>query len=487
MSQLLATHVAHRRFRPAFRGPAKALYFGWFYHIHEFSGESFRCEKNRQVAANMEKQEAKSKWDELVRQLGAEVSPEAEQLVETGPAPPSEIPSSPFRQSSETSVEQLPPAPKRPAAGWDNLASEFGLPAPEEPAELVVEQATAAAVSKPVVASRIADEDRAKRERPGPERRDTREKPRESSEKRREPAHRRREQSDKRDEPSGQRRESRRFRDTREGGEEVAEAHSTERHAPPTTRYERQDRKPERIYESAKPEPAKAEPAKPEPAKPGPAVSLWHKIFGSPADQSAKLEEISTDSTDEAAAADAGAEQSTIGDMDLDRDRAGDEFVESDRYDDIEHGTERGTDSEQLEQGETRPRRPRRRRRGRGGRGEEPADAGDRAGRRPRRLRESEEQVEDRTPPADDDDDSDLDLPTDDDDSMEDNGDGAETGATRSARSRASLQRSIPSWDEAIGYIVDVNMQARSQRRPSGHTGSRTNSSRGRPRGRRKN
>ena len=37
----------------------------------------------------------------------------------------------------------------------------------------------------------------------------------------------------------------------------------------------------------------------------GPAVSLWHKIFGSPADQSAKIEEISSRSDEQEDSSDA--------------------------------------------------------------------------------------------------------------------------------------------------------------------------------------
>jgi hypothetical protein len=48
------------------------------------------------------------------------------------------------------------------------------------------------------------------------------------------------------------------------------------------------------------------------------------------------------------------------------------------------------------------------------------------------------------------------------------------------------LQRSIPSWEEAIGFIVETNMQGRSQRRQSSHAGSRANPPRNRPRGRHK-
>jgi hypothetical protein len=60
----------------------------------------------------------------------------------------------------------------------------------------------------------------------------------------------------------------------------------------------------------------------------------------------------------------------------------------------------------------------------------------------------------------------------------------AENGGSRSA----ALARSIPSWDEAIGFIVDSNMSTRSQRRPPQRSGSREGgNSRGRSRGRRKN
>jgi hypothetical protein len=60
------------------------------------------------------------------------------------------------------------------------------------------------------------------------------------------------------------------------------------------------------------------------------------------------------------------------------------------------------------------------------------------------------------------------------------NGEG--TGAT--SRSRSALQRSIPSWDEAIGFIVEANMQTRSQRRQSSQSSSRSQSRGNRGRGR---
>jgi hypothetical protein len=439
----------------------------------------------------MEKQEAKSKWDELARQLGAEVSPETEQLVEAGPAPPSD-PVSLVRASSEADVEYVPPAPKRPAAGWDNLANEFGLPLPEQQDPDVDEVIP---ISKPVVESRDVDADRPRRDRSVSDRRERYDKRRESTGRGRERGDRgrestergressgrgressergrgasegRRESRGRRGERSHKRGESRDRRDTGDRSEEIPEAQSPERDAPTTQELEREEQKPARV-----------EP----PSVLGPAVSLWHKIFGSPADQSAKIEEISSRQDEQEVASDSRNEQSMIGDVAIERERAIDDLVEMPARDEFEQPVEPGFEGEQPEEGERRPRRPRRRRRGRGGKGEPPSDRGSRADRRPHRADgvESRDEI-DRG--ADDEDDTDLDVSTDDEDGIGDEGDSTDDGASRSARSRAALQRSIPSWEEAIGFIVDVNMQSRSQRRPSGTSGP----SRGRSRGRRKN
>jgi hypothetical protein len=443
----------------------------------------------------MEKQEAKSKWDELVRQLGAEVSPEIEQLVEAGPPPPEEPVSSLVPASSEADDEIRPPAPKRPAAGWDNLASEFGLPVPDEPAPNVEEVAS---VSKQAIESRDVDADRPRRDRPGPERRERYDKRRESSGRGRESASRGRESSERgresserghatsgrgrdasqrrrdssshRTERSHQRHESRDRRDIVERDErdqESAEARALDRDAPSAIQQDREEKNQDRPEQSS---------------MLGPAVSLWHKIFGSPADQTAKLEEISSRPDDQESTSDVREEQSLTRDVAFDRDRAADDEVETLAQDELERPLEPGIDSERSERDERRPRRARRRRRGRGGKGEPISDRGPRAERRPRRADGAEAHDEiDRG--ADDDDESGLDVSTDDEAGIADNGDSTDDGASRSARSRAALQRSIPSWDEAIGFIVDVNMQSRSQRRPSGGA----NSPRGRSRGRRKN
>jgi hypothetical protein len=63
-----------------------------------------------------------------------------------------------------------------------------------------------------------------------------------------------------------------------------------------------------------------------------------------------------------------------------------------------------------------------------------------------------------------------------------DDEDDDEVGADGS-RSRSVLQRAIPSWDEAIGFIVDTNLSARTQRRPPSRSGPRDNGGRGRSRG----
>jgi hypothetical protein len=66
------------------------------------------------------------------------------------------------------------------------------------------------------------------------------------------------------------------------------------------------------------------------------------------------------------------------------------------------------------------------------------------------------------------------------DDLLED--DEASSSEAAPSRSRSAGHRSIPSWDEAIGMIVEANMQTRSQRRPSPHSGQRGRSRGGRRR-----
>jgi hypothetical protein len=70
-----------------------------------------------------------------------------------------------------------------------------------------------------------------------------------------------------------------------------------------------------------------------------------------------------------------------------------------------------------------------------------------------------------------------MDLGPDDDDDDE---------VPREGSRRGTLARAIPTWDEAIGFIVDSNLQTRSERRPPPRSGSRDSGGRGRPRGRRR-
>jgi ribonuclease E len=261
------------------------------------------------------------------------------------------------------------------------------------------------------------------------------------------------------------RRESRDRRDER--SEETPDAQTLERDAPSTDEPEREEQRPPRV-----------EP----PSVLGPAVSLWHKIFGSPADQSAKIEEISSRQDEQEVTSDAGDDQSMIREVRIERERAVDDAVDVPARDELEVSNEPGFEGEPPEQGERRPRRSRRRRRGRGGKGEPTSDRGPHAGRR-RHRSDSVEAHDEIDVGADDEDESDLGVSTDDEAGIADDSDSTEDGASRAARSRAALQRSIPSWDEAIGFIVEVNMQSRSQRRQSGQS----NSPRGRSRGRRKN
>jgi hypothetical protein len=84
-----------------------------------------------------------------------------------------------------------------------------------------------------------------------------------------------------------------------------------------------------------------------------------------------------------------------------------------------------------------------------------------------------------------------VELDSDDDEDGSDFGSGqldtedgdADTADIGGARGSAA-QRASPSWDDAIGFIVDSNMQSRSQRRPAPRSG---NGPRGRSRGRRRN
>jgi ribonuclease E len=213
-------------------------------------------------------------------------------------------------------------------------------------------------------------------------------------------------------------------------------------------------------------------PPSPEPQPKSPAVSLWHKIFGSPAEQTAKLPEPAPSepawNDDLRSESPSPVFDETFGTPS--EELAGGEF------DDMSNRGERTTDEE--EGGPDDRKRGRSRRRRRGGRGRRSSER--RGERSSAPLQQESEGIDDLGVELDSDDDSDVaDLsggPLDDED-----GDGnvAEVGGGRGS----AAQRAIPSWDDAIGFIVDSNMQSRSQRRPAPRSG---NGPRGRSRGRRK-
>jgi hypothetical protein len=218
-------------------------------------------------------------------------------------------------------------------------------------------------------------------------------------------------------------------------------------------------------------------------------VSLWHKIFGSPTPEPAEkfidapevpYIEPPSDYRDEPR--DAGGFADAHADEPLSEARD-DEFAD-------DRGPSRGSSEERESSDRERGDRPRRRRgRGRGRRsesprGEEPSEPSrvQRAprARKPERTSDSEQFADDELEDelAIDEPVVEMDIDTDD----EGDGDDMESGS----RGRSTLQRAIPTWDEAIGFIVDSNMQTRSERRPPSRSGSRDNGGRGRSRGRRR-
>jgi hypothetical protein len=424
----------------------------------------------------MEKQESKSKWDDLASELGVEISSEIQQREEAVSQASQEIVSQP----RETPAESHAPLPKRIAPGWDSLATDFGLPTPEP-------------VESPTPLATEPSRTEASREERHPE---PRARERESAPASREDRHERerrprREQSERgRDDRGGRgghrgqrgRRDQREQRGERDHRDKRREHRSEDEEIlrerepdVPTTREVQAPR-----VEAAPPREQSQKPA---------AVSLWHKIFGAPAEQAPKATEdvvaepaAPSDVRDEPRAEGSGFADAHAG-----------EPIES-RFDDdefLEGAPNRGEDS--LTRDEERPSEHRggrsRRRRGRG-RGRKPDDRqpeGRSTSRRDDRPRPERSRPEIEDEFADDEfgADDDVDDALGDDDAEGDEANGVATGAT-SPRGTSALQRAIPSWDEAIGFIVDSNMQSRSQRRPPSRPGSRDNSSRGRSRGRRK-
>jgi ribonuclease E len=226
-------------------------------------------------------------------------------------------------------------------------------------------------------------------------------------------------------------------------------------------------------------------PSPPEPPTKSPAVSLWHKIFGSPAEQTAKMPEPAAN---EPAWNDDARGEAPRPAFDETFASPADEELAAGEFDDMSSRGERKSFADDDASDEER-KRGRSRRRRRGGRGRK---SGELQGERsPVPLQQESEGIDDlgvELDDADDDDDADqsasfadgAERPGSDLDIDDADGDSGELGG----RGRSAAQRAIPSWDEAIGSIVDSNMQSRSQRRPPPRSG---NGPRGRSRGRRRN
>lgn len=384
----------------------------------------------------MEKQETKSKWDELARELGAEISPETERREEA--VSTAQDSGRHLARQPSAPPAAVRPSPKR-AAGWDSLASDFGLPT-AEPARSAAQEP--AAIPKQVAVPRPPAPERPKRERPVPERR-------ESFQKQRGP------------------------RPATANVDDVSETATQEREAPAVPVAEPREKT----------------------APSGAAVSLWHKIFGSPAEQAVKLTEAAASGEDAADRLEVRGETQPVTSGGFVQTESVVEATEVDIDEEVFGGADDTTESDPADR--TR-RRSRRRRRGRGRKGSErPAESHPSARRREPSPRRRDAPPRTEPDELDDDfeevvgpdhyvDDIASDQLLDVDAAIEndaDNVDDAEAGTTTSSRGRSVIQRSIPSWEEAIGFIVDVNMQARSQRRQSSHASSRGNSSRGRSRG----
>jgi hypothetical protein len=273
-------------------------------------------------------------------------------------------------------------------------------------------------------------------------------------------------------------------------------------------------------------------------------VSLWHKIFGTPDQQSDRIaesasgpsierdEEIETERSDWRRESRRGRDDESIGGKASEEDADDSmEVRESWQAESVEFTTDEEGDAENRgdrpagEEGDDRPRR-RRRGRGRGrGRGrrpegeqsaeerspDEPLDRSDLPSepREPREARDSEgsrephgrgrssrpsrprredsrrEDSRRREAPHDNLDDDGLEeiVLDDDQDDLELPIDGEEAGG----RDTPAGHKSIPSWEEAIGMIVEINLSTRTDRRrssaPSQSRGPGSGSRGGRSRG----
>jgi hypothetical protein len=350
---------------------------------------------------NMENQESRSKWDELARQLGADVP-----AVDEPPPPPAKTASE--GQPAKPAAKPVPTPPKRPPSDWEGLVSELGLapPEPDRPAEPEPEPPRRRPEPAPVAA--------AKQPRPVPP-------------------------SQPAEAPSEPRRAT---------GETVQAA------APPR--------------EPVSPPPE----VKEQPQSTG-NISLWHRIFGSPEEQAKKIADVARAAEDVPTEAPTGAHFEPRSAEPI---AAGREWEESptpvsrDLLAEAET-VEAGEDVSREEEERPRKRRPRRRRRGRGRKGEDQAGPAAEAAEMATDLtvsakREEEEEEEEETDELDrlEEEDAAETVPAPDDQYLEEPTLAAKSPA---GKPKSSSHRSIPSWEETIGVLVDLNMQSRSQRKQS--------------------
>jgi hypothetical protein len=418
----------------------------------------------------MEKQEFKSKWDELAVEIGAEISPETRQREEAASSGSPEGGATESAPREEKSSVERAPLPKRAAVDWNDLAGELGLPpAPPEP-------------SPQDQNAQDVQQEELRREPPRREhqRRETQQREHQRREKSQERPARRpgRESRERRDRTERGRddRERRGHRDkqrqSRDFSEDVTEERQIESADGPDTFYRAEHRS------DAAPPPVEERPAvarEAEVTKPA-AVSLWHKIFGSPTEQKSKLSDDST-----------GSDATLPSEMRDEPRDAGSGFTEAhpeteaaileyrDEFEVVDQSAEVVEESPPAERQRGRSRR----RRGRGRKRHEETAEDRPAERRDHRRQAAEPRgaVEDEFIDDDTEPEFDPEEPSGDMDSATNGDEGdARSGLTKE---KSSLQKSIPSWAEAIGYIVDSNMQSRSQRRPSSQSSGHRGGSRG--------
>lgn len=368
---------------------------------------------------------SEDKWGELARNLGAEVREEPkESSAESEVVGKSRIPA--------PRVPSMPP--KRPSSGWDQLGSEFGLPAPpEEPRKPGAETSEALEEprgEKPSKPSRPRkSEQKAERDRGGPKREESSRRP---------------------DRTEGSR-----------GGEERRRP----RVAEPSEREKRPTR-PERTGEVVEPQPQSTPPVRPKPEPP--PVAPPRSGYGLP-DWFPFARKRDTPPPPPAASEPPAPayEETPVEEEDYDVETS--ESLEGAE----ERQPERGAEEDESRKGKRR--RPRRRRRG--------GKTKDESVEKPRTKSTApvESIVVDLGPAGHD---VELFEDEEEDNSFAENDHDEGSDDEDSGSARPASHRNIPSWGEAIGVVVDANLATRSERKKSARPPG--NGQGGRPRGRRK-